>query len=377
MSSRIKSIPLFQDLQPVRDLVMAYGWNATAYQIINPGFLHWFAAAQDAVVGYVEHAKVRVVAGAPVCTRARLSEVVAEFESDTTRVGSRVCYFGAEARLESVLGNSLRHSKLQLGAQPAWHPCQWPAIYNHHASLRAQLNRARNKGVTIKEWTAEESYGHTALNRCLDEWLATRGLPPMHFLVEPQTLERLFDRRIFVAERQGKAIGFLVASPVPQRNGWLIEQTIRGTGAVNGMIELLIDTAVRSMAESASDYVTLGLSPLSLHCIANSTDSSFWLRAVLTWLRLHGRRFYNFDGLDRFKAKFQPERWEPVFAIANEPRFSPRSLYAIAAAFTAGAPFIAISQAVWRAVIGELNGLINRRAQAQVRGLRRTFFISL
>lgn len=360
MSQASKQSQSFYALQPVRDLVMAYGWNATAYQIINPGILHWFSAARDAVIGYVEHARIRIVAGAPVCPKERLSEVIAEFESDAARAGARVCYFGAEARLESALVNSLRHSRLRLGAQPAWHPCQWPTLYGQHSSLRAQLHRARNKAVSIAEWQAEDAHGHPQLQRCLREWLSTRGLPPMHFLVEPQTLERLFDRRIFVAERQGKVIGFLVASPVPQRNGWLIEQTIRGFGAVNGMIELLLDTAVGSLAATDSEYLTLGLSPLSERGAIEGDSNPLWLRVVLTWVRSHGHRFYNFEGLDRFKAKFQPERWEPVFAIANEPHFSPKFLYAIAAAFTAGAPLTAIHQALVRAVKLEFKWMKNK-----------------
>jgi lysylphosphatidylglycerol synthetase-like protein (DUF2156 family) len=60
-----------------RDLVLAHGWNATADQILNPGIRHWFAAAGDAVVGYVTEGRVRVVAGAPVATEARLAAVPA------------------------------------------------------------------------------------------------------------------------------------------------------------------------------------------------------------------------------------------------------------------------------------------------------------
>ena len=40
-----------------------------------------------------------------------------------------------------------------------------------------------------------------------------------------------------------------------------------------------------------------------------------------------GTRCYNFDGLDAFKAKFPPERWESIYAIVNERRISlPRTL---------------------------------------------------
>ena len=52
----------------------------------------------------------------------------------------------------------------------------------------------------------------------LEQWIE-RGLPPLHFLVEPRTLERLADRKVFVAELKGEVVGFLVASPVPVRNG--------------------------------------------------------------------------------------------------------------------------------------------------------------
>ena len=68
------------DLERARALVLTHGWNATAYQILNPGIAHWFPAAGDAVVGFVRRSGVRVVAGAPVCAPERLLEVASEFE---------------------------------------------------------------------------------------------------------------------------------------------------------------------------------------------------------------------------------------------------------------------------------------------------------
>ena len=353
-----KARPDYGMLQRVRSLVKNFGWNATAYQIINPGISHWFSRAGDAVIGYVEHHGVRLVAGAPVCAGERLAEIVEEFEGDAALNKIKVCYFGAEARLESCLAGSPRHSRMWLGAQPVWHPQSWSGIFARQSSLRAQLNRARNKSVAVGEWPVERAGGHPELSRCLSEWLATRGLPPMHFLVESQTLDRLYDRRVFVAEQGGAVIGFLVSSPVPLRNGWLIEQIVRGAEAVNGTNELLVDTAVRAAAESGAGYITLGLSPLSKRGVAPSDSNPLWLRFLLAWMRAHGRRFYNFEGLDAFKAKFQPERWEPVYAIANEPRFSPIMLYAIAAAFTRGRPVSAVTLALWRAVRQEIENLL-------------------
>lgn len=337
-------------LERARSLVLRFGWNATAYQIINPGIDLWFASAGDGVVGFVERAGVRVVAGAPVCRHERLADIAAEFEHDAAYNGCWVCYFGAEQRLESILRDRPGHSMILLGAQPAWHPASWQARIACRASVRGQFNRARNKLVTVSQWEAERATGHPALYRVLGEWLATRGLPPLHFLVQPRTLQRLTDRRVFVAEREGDVVGFLVASPVPGRNGWLIEQNVRGADAPNGTVELMIDAAVGWMASAGCDYVTLGLSPLSRRAAAGLDLNPPLIRLVLSWVRAHARRFYNFDGLDTFKAKFQPEWWEPVYAISGERRFSLRSLYAIASAFTGGAPVFTGLRALARAL---------------------------
>lgn len=332
-----------------RDLILEYGWNSTAYQLVNPGIAHWFATRGDALVGYVRHAGVRVVAGAPVASLDRLLDVTLEFEAEATRAGERVCYFGAEERLEGLSRELPDHSSIVLGAQPVWAPDVLARNLASHSSLRAQLNRARNKKVSTTQWPAHRVEESTELRRVLAHWLGTRGLPPLHFLVEPDTLSQPADRMVFVAEREGTVVGFLVASPIPARNGWLVEQIVRAPGAPNGVTEMLIVHAAAAMAGHSSGYVTLGLAPLSRRAGLLESPAPWWLRAVLTWVRAHGHRFYDFDGLDSFKAKFRPQHWDPVFAIGNRRKFSPRFLYAIASAFSGGSPIVTVARGLGRA----------------------------
>jgi phosphatidylglycerol lysyltransferase len=331
-----------------RELVLEYGWNSTAYQILNPGFELWFSRLHPAVVGYVRASGRRVVAGAPVASDADLRDVTDEFERDSAALGAGVIYFGAEARLDALYERSRAHSAILLGAQPAWDPRKWSSIIASHASLRAQLNRARNKDVSVALWPSEKAEHNPELKKLLHEWLGTRGLPPLHFLVEPETLGQLRDRRVFVATRGSVPVGFLVASPIPGRNGWLTEQFVRGHDAPNGTAEVMIDTTVRWVAEQNADYVTLGLAPLSTRA-GTLSGQRLLIRLGFRWVRAHGRRFYNFEGLDSFKAKFCPGEWEAVYAISNERRFSVRSLYAIAAAFTQGKPFRTVARGLVQA----------------------------
>jgi phosphatidylglycerol lysyltransferase len=337
-----------------RALVLRHGWNSVSYQILNPGMQLWFSAAGDAVAGYAKFGHIRVVAGAPVCRPERLSAVAEELESHANASGDRILFFGAGTRLEAVYADRPDHCLAHLGAQPIWNPGDWPATVRGKASLRAQLHRARNKGVEVAEWPPERSRGAPALRCVLNEWLATRGLPPMGFLVMPDLVDHVQDRRLFVATRAGDVVAYLVATPVPARHGWLVEQWPRTSRAPNGTTHLLVDAAMRGFAESGSRYATLGLAPLSEFDRRTRRGEPFWLRATMGWLRAHGRRFYNFRGLEAFKASLQPLAWEPVFVIAQGRRFTPAMLRAVAGVFSGRSPERFIGGAMLSAVAEEL-----------------------
>jgi len=133
-----------------RDLVMTYGWNATAYQILNPGLQHWYASNEPAVVAHTRRQKVLLVAGVPVCAADVLGSVAGAFEDFARDQGCRVCYVCAAERMREVAAQSREHATIVIGAQPVWNPQGWAGVIESRRSLRAQLTRARNKGVTIE-----------------------------------------------------------------------------------------------------------------------------------------------------------------------------------------------------------------------------------
>ena len=355
-----------RDVERARALALRFGWNAMAYQVVNAGIAHWFSPQGDAVVGYVRVHGRCIVAGAPICAADRLSDVVREWEAFVTALQCRACYFGAAGRVFDELHGRPGYSTVVLGAQPVWNPAYWSEIPVRTPSLRGQMQRARNKGVTVSEWAPSRATDDVRLKECLERWLRTRKLPTLHFLVEPHTLHDLAGRRIFVAERDRQLVGFINASPVPARNGWLVEQFVRSERAPNGTIETLLDCMMRAVAADGAAYVTMGLVPLRQHADGDALFSNpAWLRTLLAFIRLHGRRFYDFDGLERFKTKFRPHSWEPIYAISAEPAFSPRTLYAIAAAFTVQSPLAAVTGGLLRAIVTEM-----QRLRAAVRRAR-------
>ena len=342
-----------------RELVMSYGWNATSCQILNPGIQHWFSSNAQAVIGYTRRASLIAIAGSPVCAPEQIPEVCEEFEKYARRQRCRVCYVCAEERLHSLFAQSPNHASVALGAQPAWNPEVWPAIVERHASLRAQLNRARNKDVVITHATAAQAAASPELRKVLHEWLAARRLPPMHFLVEPDVLDGVVeDRVVLVATRHGKAVAFLVASPIVAKNGYLVELLARSPSAPNGSSELLIDATMRRFAREGRRYVTLGLVALAHAAAGEIHRNPLWLRTLMRFARVHASRFYNFRGLEQFRVKMAPGAWEPLYAISNERNFSVRTLYNIGGAFSGIPPWLAIGMGIGKAIRRELGGAL-------------------
>ena len=345
---------------PARALALRHGWNASAYAAAASDVDRWFAPGEEAVVPFVRHAGVRVVAGAPIAPASDTAAVADAFERDARRQGDGVCWFGADERLARIFAHRPDHDVVLLGAQPVWDPRDWRETVREHRSVRSQLARARNKGVRVEHWPEPTARQLTHLGHLQAAWLARKGLPRLHFLTDPDTLRFLDERRLLVASREGEVVGFLVASPVAARGGWLVEQIVRSASAPNGTAELLIDAVVERAASEGCSYLTLGPVPLARHGSFPHGRPPPWLRPVLRLARVHGRRFYNFEGLEYFKAKLVPLRWDPYYAISTERTFSPRSLWAVAGAFSGGAPLRLVARALARAARSEVRGAWER-----------------
>jgi phosphatidylglycerol lysyltransferase len=309
----------------VLGLLQRHGWNATSFQSLEAGFRYWFDR-DDACVAYVETRGAWVVAGAPICPAERLAAVAHQFALAARAAGQRCAFFAAESRLVAVAG--LR--AMQVGEQPVWDPTRWHDTVMAAASLRQQLRRAGNKGVTVRRVAAAELAEPDAPLRrtvaaLIGRWQHHRPMAPMGFLVDVQPFDFPDERRYFVAERGGELLGFVAAVPIYQRNGWLIEDFLRDPEAPNGTAELLIDATMRALADEGSRYVTLGLAPLS-------GPLAGWLRAARTL----STALYDFHGLRAFKAKLRPHAWDPIYLAHPAGSSSHVALVDALAAFARG-----------------------------------------
>jgi phosphatidylglycerol lysyltransferase len=236
----------------------------------------------------------------------------------------RACFFATERRFVERAGLSA----MQIGEQPTWDPAGWDDTVGGAARLRAQLRRARGKGVEARavpfaEISDFEAPVRQQIDALVARWLAARRLAPMGFLVQLSPLETSEQARYFVARRGGAVVGFAVAAPIFARGGWMVQHLLRDPGAPNGMTELLVDHVMRAAAAEGVALTTLGLSPLSGR-----------MRLGLQLARRAGGGLFDFAGLRAFRAKLRPARWDPIF-LCYPGRLFGRGLLAVHDALSA------------------------------------------
>jgi len=97
-------------------------------------------------------------------------------------------------------------------------------------------------------------------------------------------------------------------------------------------------------------------------------ENPLWLRTLMVIARAHANRFYNFRGLEHFRAKMHPGYWEKIYAISNERRFSFPALYAVGGAFSGVSPVRAVGLAVAKGARTEFGAAV--AAAGKVMGRR-------
>jgi lysylphosphatidylglycerol synthetase-like protein (DUF2156 family) len=208
----------------------------------------------------------------------------------------------------------------------------WSARGQKMKHIRANINRATREGVTVRRCMTEEMTAEirAQVRHLIDQWLATRGMAALSFLLGIHPFERMDDRRLFLAWQGKEVVGFLACSPIPARNGWYLEDIIRDDAAPVGVTELLFQETVAALRAEGATYATLGMAALADCGPAHQSPAhrlAGWMFATM-YTRLN--TFYHFQSLRFYKEKFVPAFTEETFFVwAPRGLRRPRLIFAV------------------------------------------------
>jgi len=307
----------------IQQVLCAAGYNSTSYLALESDKQHFIHPRTSAVTAYAVFNRVAIAAGEPICSQAELPVAIDEFLSFTHQNRWKPLFFEVTEPVVPHLRQYGFHF-LKLGEEPFFDLDRFTLKGNKMANVRSSGNTARNRGVTVREYTPlswEAATINPQMEAISQQWLQGKGIGELAFTLGSLSLDHPGDRRYFIAEHEQRVIGFLTYTPVYARQGYYLDLMRRCNDTPPGTMDLLLTESFRLLQASGAKCVTMGMSPLA-NVQTSTVEQSDRLAWALQQMYERGQKFYNFKRLREFKQKFQPHVWESKYLAYQTLSFS-------------------------------------------------------
>lgn len=292
-----------------RAAVLRYGYNPNAYLILTPPPFEFFTAPGiDGVVAFQQHSGVWLCGGEPICAANDLVPLAAAMRRAAHAAGCTLAFLPTTPRATALLAERLNFDHVKVGEDLFYDVATWSPRGQRMKHIRANLNRAQREGVIVQRCASHEITPaiRARVQEIVSAWYRTREMSALSFLLGVHPLALLEDRRLFIAWWQERIVGFLSCSPIPARNAWYLEDSIRGDDAPIGTGELLFAETLAALHAEGAAYATGGMAALANCGPAFQPPEHQPAGWLFVQMRAHLNRFYHFQSLQFYKEKFGP-----------------------------------------------------------------------
>jgi hypothetical protein len=208
---------------------------------------------------------------------------------------------------------------------------------NSGKGVRSARNQALRQGLCVQEVLSQDldlgSRARAAMEAIYREWKKLRLVELGGFMNACDPFRHKECRRYFVVKNRESVIeGYLIATPIPGIKSYFLEDLIISRNASKGAGELLTLEAMMALQESGVSKASLGVvSVLGLQLKdqteekSRSKDLPRAVRWAFIGLPQLARRLYNFEGLQTFRKRFLPEKWQDIHLCVKVSPSEPRS----------------------------------------------------
>jgi phosphatidylglycerol lysyltransferase len=282
-----------------------------------------FNDAGDAFLMYQVAGHSWVALGDPIGSRAGAEDLVWRFRELSDWHGGQTVFYQTSAERLSLYVD-LGLAPLKVGEEARVSLTDFSLDGPARAALRHSHRHAQRDGLTFEilppDGISDELMSE--LQGISDAWLASKATGEKRFSVgyfSPQYLRRF---PLAVVRAAGAPAAFANLWTTATRAELAVDLMRFGAAAPPGTMDYLFIELMGWGRDQGYRWLNLGMAPLSgldRHPLAPA-----WHR-VGNFIFRHGEHFYNFDGLRRYKAKFDPH-WEPKYLVARGGIALPRVL---------------------------------------------------
>lgn len=178
------------------------------------------------------------------------------------------------------------------------------------ASLRRAINRAERDGLQFEMIAPEEIAPLVPeLQAVSDSWLAMNKAAEKRFSLGRFTRDYLCAHPLGLVRFEGRIVAFVNVMTAGENA--FIDLMRFQPGVHRGVMDLLMVRVIEVLRAEGYNRLNLGMAPLV--GLRSDARAALWDRAGGLVFRT-GNRFYNFQGLQAFKAKFDPD-WTPRYLV--------------------------------------------------------------
>lgn len=268
-----------------------------------------FAPNGDAVLSYGVKGASWVALGAPVGTKTGREDLAWEFHDAARAAGARPVFYEAPPDFtDQAIEMGLALHKM--GEEAVVMLARFSLEGPERKKLRASHARALRDGLTLELLFPRHSDAILAeASAVSDDWLTALGAKEKTFSVGRFDRDYLQRFPLVVVRHDGRMVAFANLLTAEGRKSAAIDLMRYGSDAPSGTMEFLFTELMLRLAHLGYAEFSLGMAPFAGLSARRGAD--LWSKSGVLVYR-YGDRFYNFDGLRRFKDKFDPE-WRPRY----------------------------------------------------------------
>ena len=320
-----------EDLALARKL-LAQANQAVANAVLVGDKRLLFSEARDAFLMYQISGRSWIALGDPVGRRESFEELVWQFRALSDRHGGWTVFYQVSGeRLPLYVDLGL--AALKLGEEARVPLTDFSLEGSARAELRTQRRRAERDGATFAVVAAADVGPLLPrLKGISDAWLEEKAAAEKSFSVGAFSNEYVSQFPVALVRCEGEPVAFATLWAAGDGEELAVDLMRFGPDAPRGAMDYLFVELMLWARTQNFRWLNLGMAPLAgleQHSLAPA-----WHR-VGNFVFRHGEHFYNFDGLRRYKSKFNPV-WESKYLASPGGLALPRVLLDVSMLISGG-----------------------------------------
>lgn len=329
----------------VAGLVRQYGDSSVAAFAADPESDWFFSPNGRAVIAYRYESDVLLVIGDPIGPPEEIPSLLEAFERFCRDHDWRFAFY--QARPERLAEYRARGWRaVHIGEDPIVNPATFTLEGGALANVRRNVHKIAKLPIDVRHFVPGVSPFDAARDPdgLLDElravsarWLAGRAGGEKGFCMGRFDPHRLGDVWLTVAwNRDARRVeGFCTWVPIPARRGWSLDLMRRRDDAPPGLMDFLVVRCIEDARARGDAVMSLALSALAKVEGSPASGEHAADDPARAFLMERLARFYDFEGLFRWKRKFAPA-FEDRYLVYPDPLALPAIAVALVRAQTPG-----------------------------------------